>query len=500
MPEQQFSYTMSFVRATAAEADKKPHVVMRASDTRLDWYGDHMEKKALDSMAAFLKGGNVLLLPDHNGSFEIGTSTNGWVQKSKDGDAWELYAEFEVDPDDRFAMKLHKEVEAGTCKRQASVGGTAEVRPYYNAELKKTVRALEDVTDLEHIAVTRANRAAVPSTKFTSAIFKSMPISDSEKQLATFEKAALKDSERKKSATVVKDNGTNHSFYMEGDKLYLHPIPDGDRNAAKVALSESSYSPFLSEKERQTVHDRAAEVLGSEHNEDGYCYRCSKASKDFAYSQPDNALNATTQIKKEAGQPPAGDPSDMTPEEKAVYDAALATLTKNQTDTQTALTGITALLKGIGGIVNDTQTDPAKKLDIAKALGEAPAAPGPMTEETLAAAFAKGLATAFPNLGVPLERTKEGVAAGAEAAAKPAVDVAKAVEAAAGGGDKTEVQKGIEASTADAEKHKATLAELANIKKYRALTSDELMKASTANIEMNKSIDMAKYLSVVGKA
>ena len=500
MPEKHFSYPMSFVRSTAAEDGKKPHVIMRASDTKLDWYGDHMEKKSLDSMASFLKKGGVLLLPEHSSSFEIGTSTNGWVEKSTDGSAWELYAEFEVDPEDRFAMKLVKEIDAGTCKRQASVGGTAEVRPYYNAELQKTVRALEDVTDLEHIAITRANRAAVPSTAFTSAIFRSMTVTEEEKQLATFEKAALKDSERKKSATVVKTNDSNHSYFMDGDKLYLHPIPEGDRNAAKVALSESSYNPLLSERERQTVHDKAAEVLGSEHNEDGYCYRCSKASKDFAYSQPDNSILTNTQINKEAGASTAGDISDMTPEEKAALDKTLAELTKSKEDTGKTLTGISDALKEIAKHINTGKTDETTKLDISKALGEAPAAPAALDATTVSALIKKSLMELMPNLGTPLERTQAGIAPGAGADGKTAADVQKAIDAAAGGtAEKTEVEKAIEAANKDAETHKATLGELASLKKYRALTPDEIIKGQNAYVSMNKSIDTAKYLIATSK-
>lgn len=326
-----FQFGMSFAKAET-DAQGKRHVTAKVSDTRVDFHKEHMTERAIESMLSFLKNGymgadgehtRVWLLPEHGSSFPIGEATDGFVQKS--GDDTELYATFALYEDDPLAGRLYKSVEAGACKQQLSVGGEAIGRPYYSEVKKSVLTALEDVTQLEHVAVTRPNRAAVKSTGFLSAMIKSVEGAGPEKM--AFEKAALTDKERAKHASVVWDNARTHDFYVAGDKVHLLPVPPGDKMAAKNALNNLYTYPFT-RAERQQIHDKAAPILGDEHQRDSpYCGFCQSDGHGFLDS-------------KDSTQDSKGDLYAMDAQKEAQIDQFV-------TDTQETLKGIQASLAAI---------------------------------------------------------------------------------------------------------------------------------------------------------
>lgn len=241
-------------------------------------------------------------------------------------------------------------------------------------------------------------------------------------------KAAMTDNERKKHAVVVHDNDHSHSAYFEGGKAYYHPIPPGDRNAAKVALKER-HKYNLSDEERRNVHDVAAATLGDEHDPTG-CMDCS----DYTYpDMPSYAYSAGEhKLKPETKQ---GDKDDMTPEEvKALVNSALEETKGALVDEfKAAISDGVAALKSAakpeadGGDKGKADEKPA---DAAKSAG--------ITQEQLTEAlktFAKELA------GRPVPRAIGGMPAGASGATKTDVDLASALGVGSEGGEDDLVQR-----------------------------------------------------------
>lgn len=169
MPEDMFE--MVFSKSTTVNG--VPHVFLSCSDTEVDRQLDEMEKTALDDMLNFFKAGNVTLIDNHSSSFEMGKCVDGEIVKRSDG-VLELVAEIALDMEHPFSGRLLKEIQDGTCQRGGSVGGRAKGTKYYNVALNKEVRKIVNVTELEHIAVTRPNRSAVASARFVGAIMKSV--------------------------------------------------------------------------------------------------------------------------------------------------------------------------------------------------------------------------------------------------------------------------------------------------------------------------------------
>lgn len=414
-----FEFNMSFAKAFT-EGGKR-YVIADVSDTCVDLGDEKMSKAAIEDMCTFLKNGNdtangnrpVLLLPSHASSFEIGKGTDGSIRKEADG-TYVLSATFQLldEGAHQEADILYKSVDDATCTKQLSVGGMAIGHAYYDETLKKTVKELDHITMLEHVAVTRENRAAVPSTGFLSAMMKSIDF-----EPVVIEKAALSAKDRTKAATVILENTTSQSYLIQGDKVYLLPIPDGDTNAAKVALSEM-YDWHLSAAQKMAVHDRAAEVLGAEHT----CWRCDDGGA--AYIIYDEAP-AQTLLKTE---------TETDSMEKEIQDAinkgiadAVAPL---RTELSSQIAGVSSVMKQIAEKNGITVADEAPVLkDDYSNLGD-----------FIAKSIANGVAAAITPMQTklteiekaakaPLSRTRSAVPAGAAQIVKNAPDAAANVAA-----------------------------------------------------------------------
>lgn len=170
----------------------KMHVVAVASDDTVDLQRDQMTDEALDKMASQVASG-IPLLDNHKATFEFGRTCNGYVQTGTAPDgkpARQLFVDVELDGEYPEARSLYKEVLAGKCKKQLSIGGKLNTKNRNAAAVEMTakglVRKLKDL-ELDHIACTRPAGAANPNTGFVEAIMKSL---DEEDALAPLEQEA----------------------------------------------------------------------------------------------------------------------------------------------------------------------------------------------------------------------------------------------------------------------------------------------------------------------
>lgn len=156
---------ISFAKAYYKGKDR--YIAVKASGLKVDRQLERMMPSAIEDMVAACKSGKVDLLDNHFSSFEMGKSTDAEV--NEDG---EMTVEFKLNDTHPNVDQLYKEIEAGDCKRQASVGGNVtESKFEYDRDLGKAVKQLHHV-DLDHIAVTREGHSAYPDAQFTAAIAK----------------------------------------------------------------------------------------------------------------------------------------------------------------------------------------------------------------------------------------------------------------------------------------------------------------------------------------
>lgn len=428
----QFQFNLSLSKAFEKDGDK--FVVADVSDTRLDYHDHHMTEKALSDMEGMLKNGftdidgklqKVYLLPEHGSTFEIGYADDGQVLKDADGH-YKLTATFKLIKDNPIADQLYTEVSAGVCKKQLSVGGDAIGHAYFDEELKKTLGSLDAVTRLEHVACTRPGKAAVASTNFIGSMLKGIE-GDIHDQIE-FAKKAMSNADRKKTAVLVWDNDRTHDMYIEGDKLYLNPIPEGDRMAAKVAMYDAVNSKFpYNREERKAVHDAAAAVLGKEHVDDmPYCWLCDREtifanSKDESDAPKGNIAIAKTINKERLG---AGETSMEV--EKEID----------------ALKGELAEIKGLIKSLAPAEAPAKAEGEIVK---EKAATEPIITAQMLEGILKKNTEDLIAQLSKPGPRTNAQVAPGAEIIHKEASATGQSVADAATGeeGQLTEIQKAI---------------------------------------------------------
>lgn len=173
-----FEFGASYEKAWQDEKTGKMYVRAIASDDKLDLQRDRMGALALDKMAGASKKG-VPFLETHRSTFEFGKTTGGEIiEVMENGHKVQKFAvEIELDGDFPQARKLFKEVAAGNCKRQLSIGGKLNLKNKEAVSIEMTptglARTINDL-DLDHIAATRENQAANPRTSFVEAVAKAL--------------------------------------------------------------------------------------------------------------------------------------------------------------------------------------------------------------------------------------------------------------------------------------------------------------------------------------
>ena len=163
-----------------------------ASDTGVDHHKERFSEKALEGMVSCIKNStpaDVILLPTHWDTFEIGKAVNATIVPSEVSDELKaLEVEIELDMEYPQAKSLYKEVESGKARKQMSVGGFLNPdneKPYFWEEKSYEqedgnifydyILVLDDLV-LDHIAVTRKDQAANARTGFSEAIAKSLDL------------------------------------------------------------------------------------------------------------------------------------------------------------------------------------------------------------------------------------------------------------------------------------------------------------------------------------
>lgn len=153
------------------------HVIGVASDDDVDRTGDKMSDMALDSMAQQANKNKIPLMDSHHGTFGFGHTHSGSIVKS--GARKELHIDFALDKRYPQAQDLYNEVSNGKSQKQLSIGGNINRADPdavgYERDNKSGdyCRVIKKIS-LDHIATTRPKRAAVPGTRFISAIVKSL--------------------------------------------------------------------------------------------------------------------------------------------------------------------------------------------------------------------------------------------------------------------------------------------------------------------------------------
>ena len=154
----------------------KKYVQVKASGLKVDKQDERMAPSAIEDMVQACKDGKVELLDNHFSSFEMGKSVD-----ASTNDQGEMLVDFELNDTHPNNEQLFNECAAGTCKRQASVGGNVTKAHYeYNEEMGKAVKVLDHV-DLNHIAVTREGHSAYPDAEFVGAISKQVHLPEFKK-------------------------------------------------------------------------------------------------------------------------------------------------------------------------------------------------------------------------------------------------------------------------------------------------------------------------------
>ncbi|MDF2615357.1 MAG: hypothetical protein K0Q47_12 [Sedimentibacter sp.] len=172
------------------DSTNKHYVNAVASDTEEDYHGERLSLNALNGLVKCINNKEpyaVTLLPSHWDAFEIGVCESSKVIDSQDvSGAKALSVDIELDLDYPEARSLYNDVKKGKSKKQLSIGGYLnpdnENAYYWEPKMKYDdngnlvqdwVLVLDDVI-LEHIAVTRANKAANNRSGFVGTIAKSL--------------------------------------------------------------------------------------------------------------------------------------------------------------------------------------------------------------------------------------------------------------------------------------------------------------------------------------
>lgn len=185
-----FQFGATVTRVWKNETTGKHYVKAIATDTEEDAHGERLSSNALVGLAKCINTQSphiVGLLPNHWDAFEIGVCTAGEVIDSPDFlNAKALEVEIELNFDYPEARSLYKDVQDKKSRKQLSIGGYLnpenenayywEPKMYVDKSgdlVQDWVLVLDDVV-LEHIAVTRPNKAANSRSGFIGTIAKSL--------------------------------------------------------------------------------------------------------------------------------------------------------------------------------------------------------------------------------------------------------------------------------------------------------------------------------------
>lgn len=191
--KKKFEFPLSAIKAWKDEGDGKMHVMGIASETGIDAHGERMSNVAIQRMVMQInERNNVLLLPTHRDTFEIGKAIKARMVNQKDLDKFfgegvarapGLEVDFQLDERFPESNVLYDDIQAGTPNKQLSVGGFINPEnqnaTYFenDPDSGERVRVLDDLL-LDHVALTRVGHAANERTGFTDAIVKSLAIED----------------------------------------------------------------------------------------------------------------------------------------------------------------------------------------------------------------------------------------------------------------------------------------------------------------------------------
>lgn len=173
-----FEFGATYEKAWTDEKTGKMIVRAIASDDCLDLQRDRMGGHALDKMVEYAKKG-VPFLETHRSVFEFGRTVDGRIMEKTEGGkkVRQFVVDVELDGDFPQARKLFKDIAAGTCNKQLSIGGKLNLKNRDAVSVEMTsgglARTINDL-ELDHIASTREKQAANPRTSFTEAIAKAM--------------------------------------------------------------------------------------------------------------------------------------------------------------------------------------------------------------------------------------------------------------------------------------------------------------------------------------
>lgn len=187
-----FDFGVNITKAWVNKENGKHFVKAIASDTGVDHHGERFSEKAIGGMVTCIEKNEpapVLLLPTHWDTFEIGKAVEAKVVSSPTHEELKaLEVVIELDMEYPQAKSLYKEVESGDAQKQLSVGGYLnpdsdeayfwEEKEYETEDGNKLYDYLLVLNDLvlDHIAVTRKDKAANPRTGFSEAIAKSLDL------------------------------------------------------------------------------------------------------------------------------------------------------------------------------------------------------------------------------------------------------------------------------------------------------------------------------------
>jgi hypothetical protein len=177
---QEWKATVPLFKARKDEGGKM-FVSILASSTTLDKHEERVAPAFIASMKAQAAAGEVEFTETHDSAIPLGVSVGSvdpvsvWEEvkgKVKCETPEELFVpEFELDATHPLAVKVFEDVSSGRCRWQASIGGQASARKIFDPESKRVIRLLED-GKIDHVALTRAGRAANPDAQFLSAVMK----------------------------------------------------------------------------------------------------------------------------------------------------------------------------------------------------------------------------------------------------------------------------------------------------------------------------------------
>jgi hypothetical protein len=176
-----FQAAMEFGKVRRGEAGEK-FISMIASTTAIDSQNERVTSEFIGKMKQAAAQGKVDLLATHQDPFPMGCSV-GVVDVEGRQDV--VFApEFRLDGRHPLSDILFDAIESGKgSKYQNSIGGYARGRVAWDKERQEYIRELFD-GELDHVAVTRAGRAANPETCFLTAAIKSIDWGDMEKEMS----------------------------------------------------------------------------------------------------------------------------------------------------------------------------------------------------------------------------------------------------------------------------------------------------------------------------